>query len=128
MLIKNKAQSTLEYAMIIAVVVGGLIAMQYYMKRGIQGKLRESTDSIGEQYSAGNVTSKFTIEQEGSQISKERFGMSSGSDGDTTGDGLAGTGISRYEITQAATIHRTTKNDGDEEKITTSFTEENLFD
>ncbi len=53
MLNKQKGQSTLEYAMIVAVVVAGLFAMQIYMKRGVQGKLRSSTDEIGAQFEAG---------------------------------------------------------------------------
>ena len=56
MLIKRRAQSTLEYALMIAVVVGALIAMQVYVKRGLQGKLKDSTDQIGEQYSPGYTT------------------------------------------------------------------------
>lgn len=66
MLFNRKAQSTLEYAIIIAVVVAGLIAMQAYMKRGLQGKLRQASDEIGEQFSPGqttgtvNVTSKYS--------------------------------------------------------------------
>ena len=50
--LRGQGQSTLEYAMIIAVVVGALIAMQIYMKRGLQGKLRESSDDIGKQFEA----------------------------------------------------------------------------
>ena len=49
----KKAQSTLEYALLITVVIGGLLTMQSYMKRGLQGKLKETTDQIGEQYSPG---------------------------------------------------------------------------
>jgi len=56
MLMKRRAQSTLEYALIIAVVVGALIAMQVYVKRGLQGKLKDSADQIGEQYSPGYTT------------------------------------------------------------------------
>lgn len=56
----NRGQSTLEYGVLIAVVVGGLIAMSVYMKRGIQGKLRSSADDIGDQYSPGETTSAFT--------------------------------------------------------------------
>jgi len=56
MLMKRRAQSTLEYALIIAVVVGALIAMQVYVKRGIQGRLKSATDDIGEQYSPGYTT------------------------------------------------------------------------
>jgi hypothetical protein len=53
---KIKAQSTLEYAIVIAVVVAALLAMQIYMKRGVQGKLHESADQIGEQFDAGNTS------------------------------------------------------------------------
>lgn len=55
-----RGQSTLEYAIIVAVVVGALLAMQIYMKRGLEGKLKDSSDNIGAQYSAGNVTSSHT--------------------------------------------------------------------
>ena len=55
-----RGQSTLEYAIIVMVVVGALLAMQIYMKRGLQGKLKDSSDNIGAQYSAGNVTSSHT--------------------------------------------------------------------
>lgn len=55
-----RGQSTLEYAIIIMVVVGALLAMQIYMKRGLEGKLKDSSDNIGAQYSAGNVTSSHT--------------------------------------------------------------------
>jgi Flp pilus assembly pilin Flp len=55
-----RGQSTLEYVILIGFVVAALIAMGVYMKRGVQGKLRESTDQIGEQYSAQNTTSEYT--------------------------------------------------------------------
>ncbi len=53
-------QSTLEYVILAGFVVAALIAMAVYMKRGFQGRLRESTDQIGQQYSAGHTTSKYT--------------------------------------------------------------------
>ncbi|MCF7872878.1 MAG: hypothetical protein K9L80_01555 [Candidatus Omnitrophica bacterium] len=54
MLIKlKKAQSTLEYAALFAVVIGAIIAGQVYFKRGVQGKLKSSADQMGEQYSFG---------------------------------------------------------------------------
>lgn len=51
--LNKRGQSTLEYAVIIAVIVGALIAMQVYIKRGVQGRLRQAADDIGEQFSAG---------------------------------------------------------------------------
>jgi len=62
MVLNRRAQSTLEYAVIIAVVVAGLIAMQAYMKRGLQGKLRQASDEIGEQYSPGKTTGTTTTQ------------------------------------------------------------------
>lgn len=52
----KKGQSTLEYGIIIAVVVAALIAMQTYLKRGVQGRLKQASDDIGEQYSPGYTT------------------------------------------------------------------------
>ncbi len=63
-----RAQSTLEYALIIAVVVAGLVAMQIYMKRGVQGKLRESADQIGEQFEANNTTVNRTTNRSGTTV------------------------------------------------------------
>ena len=52
----RKAQSTLEYAALIAIVVGAIFAMQAYIKRGLQGTMQSSADSIGEQYSTSTVS------------------------------------------------------------------------
>lgn len=52
---KKKAQSTLEYAVLIIIVIGALLSIQVYLKRGIQGRMRSSADDIGSQYSVGNM-------------------------------------------------------------------------
>jgi uncharacterized protein (UPF0333 family) len=59
--LRTKGQSTLEYVILLGFVVAALIAMGVYMKRGVSGKLRDSTDQIGEQYEAGKTTGKYTI-------------------------------------------------------------------
>jgi len=51
--LNKRGQSTLEYAVIIAVVVGALLAIQVYIKRGVQGRLKQASDDIGEQFSPG---------------------------------------------------------------------------
>lgn len=56
----KKAQSTLEYAILIAVIVAGLVTMQVFMKRSYQGRLRSSTDQIGEQFSPEDSTYEYT--------------------------------------------------------------------
>ncbi|MDD4907725.1 MAG: hypothetical protein PHJ00_01525 [Candidatus Omnitrophica bacterium] len=58
--LNKRGQSTLEYALLIGIIVAALIAMQVYMKRGVQGKLRDSTDQIGDQYSPGYTTGTVT--------------------------------------------------------------------
>lgn len=42
----KKAQTTAEYAILIAVVVAALVAMQTYVKRGLQGRMRDATDTF----------------------------------------------------------------------------------
>jgi len=50
---RRKGQSALEYAVIIAVVIGALLAMQIYMKRGLENRMRQSGDDVGKQFAAG---------------------------------------------------------------------------
>jgi len=51
MFLKDKrGQSTLEYALLIAAIVAGLVMMQIYVKRGFGGKMKGSADDVGEQY------------------------------------------------------------------------------
>lgn len=59
---QTRAQSTLEYAVLIGTIVAGLIAMQVYLKRGFQGKLKEGADSMGEQFSPGYTTSRYATQ------------------------------------------------------------------
>ncbi|MBP7215877.1 MAG: hypothetical protein KBA46_01185 [Candidatus Omnitrophica bacterium] len=56
----KKGQSTLEYALIIAVVVAVLLTMQGYFKRALQGKFKSVSDDIGEQYSTQSTDSRYT--------------------------------------------------------------------
>jgi predicted hydrocarbon binding protein len=57
----KRAQSTLEYAMVVVIVVAALIAMQVYLKRSMQGRLRGIADELGQQYAPKNTTSNITI-------------------------------------------------------------------
>lgn len=43
----KKAQSVLVYAFLIAIIIAALIAMNRYLSRAIQGKLRDSADVFG---------------------------------------------------------------------------------
>ena len=55
--LKNKrAQNTAEYALLIALVVAGIIAMQTYAQRALQGRIRDASEYMT-QTSFGNVVS-----------------------------------------------------------------------
>lgn len=59
MLIKmKKAQGATEYAIFIAAVLAGLLALQVYYKRSVQGNTKSRADSIGEQYNVKDATYK----------------------------------------------------------------------
>jgi uncharacterized protein (UPF0333 family) len=61
--LNRKGQSTLEYTVIIAVIVAAVIMMQSYVKRSVQGRVKDSADSVGDQYSTsatGNVITNRT--------------------------------------------------------------------
>lgn len=51
--LKNKkGQSLLEYSLILGAIIVGILFMQLYVRRAIEGRLRGAADDIGEQYSA----------------------------------------------------------------------------
>ena len=52
---RQKGQSTLEYAILIIIIIGALLSIQIYIKRGVQGRLKSATDDIGDQFSPGNT-------------------------------------------------------------------------
>jgi cytoskeletal protein RodZ len=51
----RRGQSTLEYAILIVIVIGALMSIQFYLKRGVQGRFKSATDDIGDQFSPGNT-------------------------------------------------------------------------
>jgi DNA polymerase/3'-5' exonuclease PolX len=58
---RQKGQSTLEYAILIIIIIGALLSIQVYIKRGVQGRLKSATDDIGTQFSPGNTNVTKTI-------------------------------------------------------------------
>jgi uncharacterized protein (UPF0333 family) len=59
-LIRNKkAQQTAEYALLIALVVAAVIAMQTYAQRTIQGRIRDASQYLATQTSALGSTNQY---------------------------------------------------------------------
>ena len=51
----KRGQSTLEYAILIIIIIGALLSIQVYIKRAVQGRLKSASDDIGDQFSPGNT-------------------------------------------------------------------------
>jgi cytoskeletal protein RodZ len=58
---RRKGQSTLEYAVLVIIIIGALLSIQVYIKRGVQGRLKSAADDIGDQFSPGNTNETRTI-------------------------------------------------------------------
>jgi len=86
MLIKlRRSQSILEYAILIAIVIGAIVIMQVYVKRGISGRIKDSSDRIsgGQSFAAGHTAtleSSSLDTSKGKRVIQERT-ATGGSDG-----------------------------------------------
>jgi len=47
---KRGGQTAVEYTVMIIVLIGAFLAMQNYMKRGVQGRWKAHVDELGDQY------------------------------------------------------------------------------
>ena len=87
---KKKGQSTLEYAILMIIIIGALLAIQQYIKRAYQGRLKSASDDIGDQFSPGNTN-----------VTKTKF-----SSGGKVVDSFVG-GVTRSDMLQAETTNTT---------------------
>jgi len=69
----NRGQIALEYAILIAVAIAAILAMKIYMQRSVQGRLRESADELGMQFSPSQASFSRTTTTTDSQT-VEYFG------------------------------------------------------
>ena len=98
-MLRHKGQSTLEYAVIIAVVVGALLVMQIYMKRGMQGRMREAADDLGSQFEAGATEVKFLSKRTGTSVEVTTDGVTNvytGSAGSAGGEAQGAAEVSKF--------------------------------
>ncbi len=87
---RKKGQSTLEYAVLIIIIIGALLSIQVYIKRGIQGRLKGAADDIGDQFSVGNTNVTQTM-------------TTSSSTRDTFTRGVSGSTLLGNEVTSTVT-------------------------
>lgn len=59
MLRRLRGQSTAEYAIVIGLVIGAAVAMQVYVKRGIQGKVKDAVNHVWEDDTVTGTTTQY---------------------------------------------------------------------
>ena len=59
-MLNRKAQSTMEFSAVVIVVIGALLVISTYVKRGIQGRWKAAVDDIGEQYDPAYMNTRVT--------------------------------------------------------------------
>lgn len=57
----KKAQSVLEYGLVITAVIAAFLAINIYLKKAVQGKLKESSDQIGRRFKPEKFTTAWEI-------------------------------------------------------------------
>lgn len=85
MIVNKKAQSVLEYSLVITAVIAALVVMNFYLKESVQGKMKESSDQIGRQFDPAVLTTSWKVESRGKTTTTEtRTAVKDGSGGETT--------------------------------------------
>lgn len=78
-MLNKKGQNTAEYAILIALIIGAAVAMQTYIKRGIQGRVHDEvmdmaaqTPELGstKQYEPYYLDSSFTVDTQKDEKTK----------------------------------------------------------
>ena len=65
----RKGQTILEYTVIVIIILGVMIDMKDYIKRGIQGRWKSATDDFGDQYDPQYVNSNIVFATQVNSIS-----------------------------------------------------------
>ncbi len=86
---QKRGQSTLEYAVLVVIIIGALLSIQFYLKRGVQGRLKSAADDIGDQYSVGNTNVVKTTKTH--SATRDTFGVD--------GQGISKTALTEDEKT-----------------------------
>jgi len=106
MIKRRRGQSTLEYALIVAVVVGALLAMQIYMKRGMEGRMRKASDDIGKQFEADKTTVRHTTKKSGESVEVTAEGATTVYAGGAAGGGEAQGAAEETKFSGSETVEK----------------------
>lgn len=76
--LNRKGQNTLEYVLLITAVVVAFLIIQHYLNRGLQGRVREASDNIGNQFDAEATSTSYTTTRFSDVQEKTEIGASGG--------------------------------------------------
>ena len=123
---KRRGQGTLEYAILIAVVIAAFVGLQHYIRRGVIGKLRSASNDISEeQFSFKNTKRINNVTYESGYTTTESFGIDANSVTeveDAKNRPTGNEGVSYYKPDASKTVTRQTQN------VNTNLTNEGLFE
>jgi len=77
MIFNKNGQSLLEYSILFAVVLSALLIMQFYVKRGYQGRLKQESDKVGQQYAPGHTTGSIVTDTASTSVTTVEDGVQS---------------------------------------------------
>ncbi len=108
-MINKKGQNIVEYAVLVALVVGAAVAMQTYVKRSLQAKIHDAADAEITNTAIDGVTLSFTnkqyepyyAEKNVAQTSSKDLTDTLGANGTVETDGNEGSTIAGTETTLA---------------------------
>jgi Flp pilus assembly pilin Flp len=68
-MLARRGQTIVEYTIIVIIILGVMIAMKDYIKRGIQGRWKSATDNFGSQYDPEHLNSDINYSTQVNAIS-----------------------------------------------------------
>jgi Flp pilus assembly pilin Flp len=97
-MLNRKGQTILEYTVILIIILGVMIAMKDYIKRGVQGRWKSAADNFGDQYDPQQVNSNVMF---ATQVNSQSIvTVVNGSD-DSTGQTVQGLWTNRIDMSNS---------------------------
>ena len=87
----KKAQNTAEYAILIALVVGGIIAMQTYVQRAMQGRFRDASTFLAANTSVFGTNTQYEAYYTNTTSTNDRNATDVATDKGKTSDATSNT-------------------------------------
>lgn len=64
-MLRRRGQTSLEYTVLVIIVIGVFIAIGSYFKRGVQGRWKAAVDDLGDQYDPRVMNTDVTYRVDG---------------------------------------------------------------